>query len=109
MGDTTPATVFEKMGEKFKNDPGQVTGIDAVYQFKVTGDDGGDWFADLTGETPSVSPGEHASPGCTITVAGQDLVDITTGKLSGQMAFMTGKLKIQGDMGLAMKLQKILG
>ena len=108
MGDTTPANVFEKMGERMKNEPEKMTGINAVYQFKVTGDDGGDWFADLTSDAPSVSQGEHENPGCTITVAGQDLVDITTGKLSGQMAFMTGKLKIKGDMGLAMKLQKIL-
>ena len=32
------------------------------------------------------------------------LPDMVTGKLSGQMAFMSGKLKLKGDMGLAMKI-----
>ncbi|MCZ7582104.1 MAG: SCP2 sterol-binding domain-containing protein [Deltaproteobacteria bacterium] len=86
-----------------------VKGINAVYQFKVTGDNGGDWYADVSGETPKIEQGMHDSANCTITVASDDFVAIKTGKLSGQMAFMTGKLKIQGDMGLAMKLQKLLG
>ena len=38
-----------------------------------------------------------------------DFVDMMNGKLNGQMAFMTGKLKVAGDMGLAMKLQTLLG
>ena len=37
-----------------------------------------------------------------------DFLAIVNGKLNPQMAFMSGKLKIQGDMGLAMKLQQIL-
>jgi putative sterol carrier protein len=37
-----------------------------------------------------------------------DFLNIVNGKLNPQMAFMSGKLRIQGDMGLAMKLQQIL-
>lgn len=102
-------TLFDKMNERLQANPDSVKGMNCVYQFKVTGDDGGEYYADLTGEKPSVAAGTKDPANCTITVAGQDLIDITTGKLSGQMAFMTGKLKIAGDMGLAMKLQKILG
>jgi putative sterol carrier protein len=43
----------------------------------------------------------------TLTMTAQDYVDMTMGKLNGQMAFMSGKLKIAGDMGLAMKLQTL--
>ena len=43
----------------------------------------------------------------TMTMAGKDYVDLTLGKLNGQMAFMQGKLKIAGDMGLAMKMQTL--
>ena len=45
----------------------------------------------------------------TMTMTAQDYVDMITGKLNGQMAFMSGKLKIAGDMGLAMKLPKLGG
>jgi putative sterol carrier protein len=39
----------------------------------------------------------------------QDWLDMTSGKLNGQMAFMSGKLKLKGDMGLAMKLAGMFG
>jgi putative sterol carrier protein len=43
----------------------------------------------------------------TLTMAAGDFVDLTQGKLNGMTAFMSGKLKIAGDMGLAMKLQSL--
>jgi putative sterol carrier protein len=42
-------------------------------------------------------------------MADADFLKLVGGKLNAQMAFMTGKIKIQGDMGLAMKLQQLLG
>ena len=51
--------------------------------------------------------GAHASPNITITMASKDYLDLVNGKLNGQMAFMSGKLKIKGDMSLAMKLQSL--
>lgn len=106
---STPKEIFDEMSSAFKTDPGKVEGVNAVYQFKITGDDGGEWFADTTSDAPSIGEGAHDNPNVTITCSDEDFVDIKTGKLNGQMAFMTGKLKISGDMGLAMKLQKILG
>ena len=55
----------------------------------------------------TVGTGAHASPNMTMTMAAQDYVDMISGKLNGQMAFMSGKLKIAGDMGLAMKMQSL--
>ena len=45
---------------------------------------------------------------CTIKMDFADFADLIGGKLDGMTAFMTGKLKIEGDMGVAMKLQSIL-
>jgi len=56
-----------------------------------------------------VAEGEAENPNITITVTSSDWMDIVSGKLNGQMAFLTGKLKIQGDMSLAMKLQNLTG
>jgi len=40
-------------------------------------------------------------------MAAQDYVDMSTGKANGQMLFMSGKLRIAGDMGLAMRMQSL--
>ena len=55
-----------------------------------------------------VKPGKHAAPNITLTMKESDYLDMINGKLNGQMAFMTGKLKVAGDMGLALKMQGLL-
>jgi putative sterol carrier protein len=64
---------------------------------------------DLTKAEDQVSEGTHPSPGVTVTMTAKDFLDLVNKKLNGQMAFMQGKLKIKGDMSLALKLQQILG
>lgn len=87
--------------------PDAAKGMSSVIQFKLTGDGGGDWHVAIKDGKAEVTAGTHASPNMTMTMAASDYVDMTTGKLNGQMAFMSGKLKIAGDMGLAMKLQSL--
>ena len=90
-------------------DPEKIKGIDATYQWDITGDGGGKWYAKFSEGSAEVSEGEAENPNITLTVEAQNWMDIVNGKLNGQTAFLTGKLKIQGDMTLAMKLQSITG
>ncbi|MBL8673748.1 MAG: SCP2 sterol-binding domain-containing protein [Rhodospirillales bacterium] len=64
-------------------------------------------FIDGKASPVGVSNDDNAAD-CTIKMSLSDLVDMVGGKLDGMTAFMTGKLKIEGDMGVAMKLQSIL-
>ena len=96
---------FDDMPGNFNSD--KAAGMKAVYQWDVTGDGGGKWNAEIADGACNVSEGEHASPNITITVAAGDWLDILNGKLDGQMAFMSGKLKVKGDMSLAMKLKTL--
>jgi putative sterol carrier protein len=109
MADLTVPQIFENMKAKMAADPGKVAGINAIYQFNVTGAGGGEWYVNLKAAAPEVVAGTAADANCTVTLADEDFVAITSGALNAQMAFMTGKVRIGGDMGLAMKLGKILG
>lgn len=96
---------FDAMPGNFKSD--KAAGMKAVYQWDITGEGGGKWNAEIADGKCTVNEGEHASPNITITVSAKDWLDILNGKLDGQMAFMSGKLKVKGDMSLAMKLKTL--
>ncbi len=87
--------------------PDAAKGMNSVIQFNLSGDGGGTYHVAIKDGVATVSEGAHASPNMTMTLAAQDYVDMISGKLNGQMAFMSGKLKIAGDMGMAMKMQSL--
>jgi putative sterol carrier protein len=97
--------IFSAMPANFNADAAK--GMNSVIQFNLSGDGGGSWHVAIKEGTCTVNEGAHASPNMTMTMAAQDYVDMIMGKLNGQMAFMSGKLKIAGDMGLAMKMQSL--
>jgi len=102
--------IFEvKIPEKLKTNAAKIGSINAIYEFNITGDGGGVWSIDLTSDPKKVTAGSTGNAKCTVTVSSNDFSDIIDGKLNPQMAFMTGKLKVAGDMGLALKLGGILG
>jgi putative sterol carrier protein len=98
----TVKETFEAMPGRFQ--PGKASGVNATIQYDITGDGGGTWNAVIKDATCTVNEGAAPSPNLTLTMSAQDWLDMTSGKLSGQMAFMSGKLKLKGDMGLAMKI-----
>ena len=93
---------FEAMPGRFRSD--KATGTNAVIQYDVSGEGGGTWNAVIKDGACAVTPGAAQNPNLTLQISAQDWLDMLSGKQSGQMLFMSGKLKIKGDMGLAMKL-----
>lgn len=109
MSDLTAQQIFgENLPNKLESNADSVRKVDAVYQFNIDGDNGGTWLVDLTKESGFVSEGGSEDADCVVSMKESDFVDMWEGKLPGPQAFMMGKLKIQGDMGLAMKLQKFI-
>lgn len=101
------ATFFNELGGKIN--PDKIAGMNATYQFDITGDGGGKWAVKLADGSAEVTEGEVEGADITLTATDEDWMKIVDGSLSGQTAFLTGKLKIKGDMSLAMKLQNLLG
>ena len=106
------AGTAEAIKEIFSQMPAQINpdaakGMNSVIQFNLSGEGGGNYYVEIKDGTAKVTEGSHASPNMMMTLAASDYVDLIMGKLNGQMAFMSGKLKIAGDMGLAMKMQTL--
>jgi putative sterol carrier protein len=106
MAETTVKGFFEGLSDKLNAKPEKVAGMTCVYQFRVAD---AAWNVKLAAGKAAVAEGEAPSPNCTITMAETDFLDLVSGKLNGQMAFLTGKLKVAGDMGLALKLGSFIG
>jgi putative sterol carrier protein len=98
----TVKETFDAMAGRFRAD--KASGTNAVIQYDVSGDGGGTWHAVIKDGKCTVNSGSAPSPNLTLSISGQDWLDMLSGKQSGQMLFMSGKLKVKGDMGLAMKL-----
>ncbi|NJD61919.1 MAG: SCP2 sterol-binding domain-containing protein [Deltaproteobacteria bacterium] len=105
MAETTVTGFFESLQEKLAKNAPKLAGLTCVYQFKV-GE--ANYNVAFTDGVAAVSRGEAPAPACTVTMAEGDFLDLVSGKLNGQMAFMTGKLKVAGDFGLALKLESLL-
>ena len=98
----TIAEMMSKMPAAFQ--PEKAPGLDAVIQFKFSGAEAGDWFAAIKDNACLTEKGIHPTPKLTVSADSSDFVRIFTGDLDGMQAFMTGKLKLAGDLNLAMKL-----
>ncbi len=96
----TVADIFGTMESRVN--PDGVKGITANYGYIITGEGGGEWTVCVNDGDVKVLEGIH-DPNVTTTCAAQDWIDITLGKLDGMAAFSSGKLKVEGDLGLLTK------
>merc|ERR1712039_657747 len=102
--------IFDQMSAAVKSKgPALVKMGGAVFQFIISdGGAAGKFTLDLKNGSGEAKAGEDSKADCTITMADADMVAMAEGKLDGMQAFMSGKLKIKGNMMLAQKLQGIL-
>jgi putative sterol carrier protein len=98
--------VFNDLQQKLNGK--EVKGLNTVYQFELEGEDAGIYHIIFTDGAGKVVEGTASSPNLTVTMKGSDFRAMLAGELNPTAAFMGGKLKIKGDMSLAMKLQSIL-
>jgi putative sterol carrier protein len=97
--------VFAQMPEAFRAD--KAGNLRATFQFNLSGEGGGDWAVTVADGTCTVVEGKADNPDVTVGMLADDYVKMTAGELQPVVAFMQGKLKLQGDMNLAMKLQEL--
>jgi len=102
MGQTTQE-FFD--GLAAKADTSQTAGMNNSYSFDIEG--AGQWTVKVTDGTVAVESGLSDGAECTISASQEVFEKIVAGEQNPTSAYMTGKLKLKGDMGAAMKLQKL--
>lgn len=101
------SAIFVEMTNRFK--PEKAQGIDALIQFDLSGDSGGLFWVKIADGTCTSGEGAAENPRITIKTPVEIWVDVAAGKTNVINAFMMGKLKVLGDMGLGIKMQSMFG
>ena len=102
---STPQQVFDGMRQSFQAQ--KAKGVHARYQWELSGPNGGEWWIDVDDGKYKMGKGKISNPSVTFVAKDKDWVAVSNGKLGGTWAYMTGRLKIRGDQGLARKLGEI--
>jgi putative sterol carrier protein len=93
-------------GLESRVDESKLAGMNNSYLFDIEGE--GQWFVDVKDSKLTVTEGGgDGNPDVTLTTSSDTFEKIASGDQNPTTAYMTGKLKIKGDMGAAMKLQKL--
>jgi putative sterol carrier protein len=100
--DSTPQDVFDAMRSSFQ--PAKAKGVHARYQWDLSGPNGGEWWIDVNDGTYKMGKGKIDHPSVTFIAKDKDWVAICHDQLSGTWAYLTGRLKVRGDQGIARKL-----
>ena len=103
----TPQDVIKNWSARVLADPQGIAKLGATYKFVVTGPGGGSWIFRCK-DPVAVSEGDGNAE-CTIRMNAPDFVALGKGELNPQMAFMSGRLDVEGDLELALKLGSIVG
>jgi putative sterol carrier protein len=82
-------------------------GVDVVFQYNITGDNGGDWYCIVSENKCTVEPGIHKKPTCILKMQDTDFLAMINGELPAMQAFTSGKLKIGGDVMKSQLIEKL--
>lgn len=93
-----------KMNRNLKENADAISDLSGVFQFEI-GD--GIWNLDLDQSDRKIVTGEHSDPDCTIKMTAENFEKMLHRKLNVPMAILTGKIKITGDKGMALKLGEL--
>jgi putative sterol carrier protein len=94
--------IFEGMPQRLNQS--LTKGLDAVIQYDITGDGGGNWYLVIKEGACQVHEGTARNPKVTLTMGSDTWLGMVSKKVNGMQAFMTGKLKVAGDMVLAQRI-----
>jgi putative sterol carrier protein len=96
----------ERAGEHFH--PERAGSMDAVFQFSITGEDGGKWYATIKDKTFEIVEGEAEAPKVTIVCSVENFCRLVTRKIDAESLYSMGRLQIKGPLYLAQRFAYIV-
>ena len=99
---STPQGVFDAMRGSFQ--PAKAKGVHTRYQWDLSGPNGGQWWIEVNDGTYKMGKGKIPDPNVTFIATDKDWVAICHDQLSGTWAYLSGRLRVRGDQGIARKL-----
>jgi putative sterol carrier protein len=97
--------VFEKMPHVFN--AAAAAGVDAVFQYHITGPDGGEWHITVKDNSCQITEGVHENPTVSLTMSVEDWLAMCNKQLDPMTAFMSSKLKASGNIMMAQRIPNI--
>jgi putative sterol carrier protein len=101
----TVSAFFDRLPVAFRAD--RSDGVSSVFGFDLSGDGGGQWHVAVADQACTVRAGAAPSPQVVVRCAADDWLAIVNGVLDPGAAFMTGRLRVKGDLGLAFTLKDL--
>jgi putative sterol carrier protein len=105
MAFTEVKETFDNMTSVFN--PSAAAGLDAVFQYEITGEGGGNWTVIIKDGACEIKEGTHDSPTTTLSMSAETWLAIVNKQLNGMQAFMSGQLKATGDIMLASRIEQL--
>ncbi|GAB4304709.1 MAG: hypothetical protein Kow0090_20330 [Myxococcota bacterium] len=104
-GKLTVKAIFERMPSAFRAE--KAGGVDIVFQYKISGATGGDYFVAVKDNACEVKEGAHPNPTTTLLISDDDFVSLIEGSLNAMQAYTSGRLKIKGDIMKSQLIEKL--
>ncbi len=102
----TPRQFFEEELPKRFN-AAKAAGVDVIVQLNIEGLQGGDWIVTVKDQKMTIKEGRSPTPTLLVKMKEKDYMDVINNKISGEKAFMTGKIHFKGSISLALKLKEL--
>jgi putative sterol carrier protein len=104
----TPQELFAELDRRLEANPEPMRGLTATYQFNLEGEGGGVWQLRIVDGHPEILEGAPDVPDTTSTLSVQDYVAMATGEVSGRDLFFAGRMRVDGNPMLGMRLGQIM-
>lgn len=99
---------LEGLERKMNSDNVHIQNLTGVLQFDVTGSEATAYQVVFSEGTVELKTDGFTEPKCTLQLSDENLDKLLKGQLNATTAVFTGKLKVKGDLGFAMKIQSVL-